>query len=138
MKPGPAISTEVTWAGGSAVSCSARAPARARGLVPARLAVAMATLVDQSPCSRRTGRSRCTEVGSTWRSRPSRWERESRAWLTAAARRSRVDMVVRGYAVNRARWHVPAGRSRSAALQLALRSGGSSSGHAGIPHDMPP
>ena len=39
-------------------------------LVPARLALTMATLVDQSPCSRRAGRSRWTASGSASRSRP--------------------------------------------------------------------
>ena len=39
MNPGPAISIEVAWAGGSACSASTSEAASARGLVPARLAV---------------------------------------------------------------------------------------------------
>ena len=91
------------------------------GLVPARLAVTRATLVDQSPCSRRAGRSRWTSAGSTARSRPLSAATVASAAATAAGRsrtgrsggasgRSRrsasgTDIVARGYVV-------PAGATR--------------------------
>ncbi len=73
-----------------------------RGLAPAPLAVTKAMLVDQSPFSRRAGRSRCTEAGSTARARPSRSATVVTAPLMARARWSWVDMLQRGYVVRAA------------------------------------
>src|SRR5205085_1024132 len=55
--PGPATSTAATWRGGSSSMILAMSAASSRGLRPAALAVTRATLLDQSPCSRRAGRS---------------------------------------------------------------------------------
>ena len=65
-KPGPAISTASTWAGRFALRRSVISPAKARGLLrPAGFQLAIATLEDQSPCSRRAGRSSSIEPAST-------------------------------------------------------------------------
>src|ERR1039458_5923105 len=70
MNPGPAISMATVWGGGLAVSSATRDSASFRGLPPACLAFTKTTLVDQSPCSRRAGRSRKTSLGSTATSKP--------------------------------------------------------------------
>src|SRR5439155_9764972 len=81
--PGPATSTLETWVGGAACSRAASASASSRGLRPTALATVKATLVDQSPCSRRAGRSSSTTSGG-WTPSPTRAER------TASARTSRI------------------------------------------------
>ena len=58
MKPGPAISTEVT--GGRASSLGLIASANARGLVLAGLASTIAALVARSPCAGSRGGSTVT------------------------------------------------------------------------------
>src|ERR1700694_2946340 len=121
MKPGPALSIDRVWAGGSASRASTSEVARALGLVPARLALTMAMLVDQSPISRRGGRSGCTEAGATSRARPSRRATVVVARLTASASWSRVDMLVRGYVVGGRLTRGPGVGRPAVALQLGAR-----------------
>src|SRR5205823_13940183 len=77
--PGPATSTAATWGGGSALRISASCDASSRGLRPAALAATRAKLLDQSPYSRRAGRSTVNVGGSGCTSS-----------LTSAARRASV------------------------------------------------
>src|SRR5438105_5820108 len=90
--PGPAISTLSTCAGGSLFRRSAIDWANSRGLRPAFFAEANATLLDQSPCSRRAARSRLMTSGSGWtssatkasRSAATSWSRSTVAAYRAA------------------------------------------------------
>src|SRR5262245_60126142 len=62
--PGPATSTFVTCGGNSPLKTSTIWVARSRGFLCATFADAMATFDDQSPCSRRAGRSSPTTSGA--------------------------------------------------------------------------
>ena len=92
-----------------------------------------ATLVDQSPCSRRAGRSRWTDAGSTSRSSASRSATVATALLMAWARWSRVGHVAARIRRRGASAVWPGSRSGAVALQLALREGNDRSDGPGFP-----